>query len=228
MVSPVKVDASGYFLSYTLYHHASNIRRKRDFWTKDSQVYYKIKHKEKDLFFNLTLHQQLLSQSYILERRYGNYSSAKITPRLGTSCHLIGNVLEPDFRNGKAVISTCNGLVSSTDNFDFFMAIINFIKHKSIPQCPESCFKKWWHSWVSRESIILMSCSEALDEGWKMQQVTFTDHSYRQWCETVKLSKVFSAVWLLNWDNCARASHSGNLLLPWNCFKACVCWIRCR
>ncbi|XP_061471927.1 A disintegrin and metalloproteinase with thrombospondin motifs 12 isoform X2 [Rhineura floridana] len=77
---------------------------------KDSKVYYKIKHKEKDLFFNLTLQQGLLSKSYILERRHGNYSGAQIIQRLETSCHLIGTVVQPDFRNGKAVISTCNGL----------------------------------------------------------------------------------------------------------------------
>ncbi|XP_062984240.1 A disintegrin and metalloproteinase with thrombospondin motifs 12 [Elgaria multicarinata webbii] len=110
VVSPEKVNADGRFLSYSVHHHASNVRRKRDVSRKDSKVYYKIKHKEKDLFFNLTLHQGLLANNYILERRYGNYTGAKIIPRLETSCHLIGTVLQSDSRNGKAAISTCNGL----------------------------------------------------------------------------------------------------------------------
>ncbi|XP_060092579.1 A disintegrin and metalloproteinase with thrombospondin motifs 12 [Heteronotia binoei] len=109
VVSPAKVDADGHFLSYSLPHHTSNARRKRDLRRKD-KVYYKIKHTEKDLFFNLTLHQGLLSNSYILERRYGNYTRAKIVPHTGTSCHFIGTVLRSDARNGMAVISTCSGL----------------------------------------------------------------------------------------------------------------------
>nr|XP_056705042.1 A disintegrin and metalloproteinase with thrombospondin motifs 12 [Euleptes europaea] len=110
VVSPAKVDAEGHFLSYSLHHHTSNARRKRDLRRKDNMVYYKIKHKEKDLFLNLTLHQGLLSDHYILERRYGNYTRAKIVPHAGTSCHLIGTVLESDSRNGTALISTCRGL----------------------------------------------------------------------------------------------------------------------
>ncbi|XP_042307865.1 A disintegrin and metalloproteinase with thrombospondin motifs 12 [Sceloporus undulatus] len=110
VVSPAKVSADGHFLSYSLHHNASNVRRKRDFRRKDCKVYYKIKYKEKYLFLNLTLHQGLLSNNYILERRYGNYASAKIVPHLEISCHHIGTVLHPDFGNGKAAISTCSGL----------------------------------------------------------------------------------------------------------------------
>ncbi|XP_053153473.1 A disintegrin and metalloproteinase with thrombospondin motifs 12 [Hemicordylus capensis] len=110
VVSPAKVNSDGHFLSYSLDHHASNVRRKRDFRRKENRVYYKIKHKEKDLFFNLTLHQGLLSNNYILERRYGNYTDAKIVPHLGTSCHLVGTVFQTNSRNGRAAISTCNGL----------------------------------------------------------------------------------------------------------------------
>nr|XP_028604080.1 A disintegrin and metalloproteinase with thrombospondin motifs 12 isoform X1 [Podarcis muralis] len=110
VVSPAKVDAAGKFLSYNLHHHASTVRRKRDIRKKDSQVYYKIKHKDKDLFFNLTLRQGLLSNNYILERRSGNYSRAKMVQRSETSCHLTGTVVQPDFKTGKAAISTCNEL----------------------------------------------------------------------------------------------------------------------
>lgn len=112
MVIPAKVDADGRFLSYSLHHQASNIKRKRDFGRKDNKVYYKIKHKEKELFFNLTLNQGLLSNNYILERRHGNYTGAKIIPHLGSACHLIGTVSQPDSVSWRAAISTCNGLVS--------------------------------------------------------------------------------------------------------------------
>uniref|UniRef100_A0A8D2L4F7 ADAM metallopeptidase with thrombospondin type 1 motif 12 n=1 Tax=Varanus komodoensis TaxID=61221 RepID=A0A8D2L4F7_VARKO len=110
VVTPVKVTADGHFLSYSLHHHASNDRRKRDLRRKDNKVYYKIKHKEKDLFFNLTLHQGLLSNNYILERRYGNYTGAKVIPHLETSCHFTGTVLQTHFWNGRTAVSACTGL----------------------------------------------------------------------------------------------------------------------
>ncbi|XP_039204980.1 A disintegrin and metalloproteinase with thrombospondin motifs 12-like [Crotalus tigris] len=110
VVSPERVDGYGHFLSYHLNHHASNFRGKRDSKRRDSKSYYKIRHKNKDLFFNLTLHQELLSNNYVLEKHYGSYLGAKILPRVATSCHLIGMVMDSDSRNGRAVISTCNGL----------------------------------------------------------------------------------------------------------------------
>lgn len=112
MVGPTKVDANGCFLSYNLQHHTSSARRKRDLSQKENFVYYKISHKEKNLFFNLTVNEEFLSNNYVLERRYGNYTGAKVVPRSGTSCHFIGVVLHPDDGHGTAVISTCNGLVS--------------------------------------------------------------------------------------------------------------------
>lgn len=124
MVGPTKVNASGHFLSYSLHHHTSDARRKRDFSRKENLVYYKINHKKKDLFFNLTVHQGFLSASYVLERRHGNHTGAKIVPHSGTSCHFIGTVFQPNSGNGPAVISTCNGLVSDVilhgDDFDLF------------------------------------------------------------------------------------------------------------
>ncbi|XP_019387472.1 PREDICTED: A disintegrin and metalloproteinase with thrombospondin motifs 12 isoform X2 [Crocodylus porosus] len=110
VVGPTKVDASGCFLSYSLQHHTSNARRKRDLSQNENFVYYKISHKEKNLFFNLTVNEEFLSNNYVLERRYGNYTGAKVVPRSGTSCHFTGMVLHPDDGHGTAVISTCNGL----------------------------------------------------------------------------------------------------------------------
>ncbi|XP_066471221.1 A disintegrin and metalloproteinase with thrombospondin motifs 12 [Tiliqua scincoides] len=127
VVSPAKVDADGSFLSYSLHHQASNVRRKRDFRRKDSKVYYKIKHKEKELFFNLTVNQGLVSNNYILERRHGNYTGAKIVPHLRASCHLIGSVLQPDSKSGRAAISTCSGLTGyfHLPDGDYFIEPVN-------------------------------------------------------------------------------------------------------
>uniref|UniRef100_A0A663FGU7 ADAM metallopeptidase with thrombospondin type 1 motif 12 n=1 Tax=Aquila chrysaetos chrysaetos TaxID=223781 RepID=A0A663FGU7_AQUCH len=110
VVDPARVDASGHFLSFDLHHHISNTRKKRDLSKKENLVYYKINHKEKDLFFNLTVHLGFLSHNYVVERRRGNHTSAKIATRSGVPCHFIGTVLQPGSESGTAAISTCYGL----------------------------------------------------------------------------------------------------------------------
>lgn len=112
VVDPARVDASGHFLSFNLHHHISNTRKKRDLSKKENVVYYKINYEEKDLFFNLTVHKGFLSHNYVVERRRGNHTSAKIATRLGVPCHFIGTVLQPGSGSGPAAISTCSGLVS--------------------------------------------------------------------------------------------------------------------
>lgn len=112
VVEPARVDASGHFLSFNLHHHISNTRKKRDLSKKENVVYYKINHEEKDLFFNLTVHAGFLSHNYIVERRRGNHSNAKIATRSGVPCHFIGTVLQRGSGSGTAAISTCDGLVS--------------------------------------------------------------------------------------------------------------------
>ncbi|XP_030048871.1 A disintegrin and metalloproteinase with thrombospondin motifs 12 [Microcaecilia unicolor] len=109
VVTPVKVDETGHFLSYNLYHHFSRTRRKRELHGKES-LYYKINHRGKELFFNLTINEGLLSGNYILERRYGNHTGGKNVPHSGASCHLTGTVLQPSVGTGSAAISTCSGL----------------------------------------------------------------------------------------------------------------------
>lgn len=110
VVDPARVDASGHFLSFDLHHHISNTRKKRDLGKKENLVYYKINHKGKDLFFNLTVHLGFLSHNYVVERRHGNHTSAKIATRSGVPCHFIGTVLQPGSESGTAAISTCYGL----------------------------------------------------------------------------------------------------------------------
>ncbi|XP_044132344.1 A disintegrin and metalloproteinase with thrombospondin motifs 12 isoform X2 [Bufo gargarizans] len=108
LVDPVKVDEYGNFLSYTLTHHERLKRRKRDI--RSEKVHYRIRQGTKDLYLNLTVNERFLSDNYILERRTGNQSGVRITPRSGLSCHLTGTVQEPDIGIGYAAISTCNGL----------------------------------------------------------------------------------------------------------------------
>ncbi|XP_065511973.1 A disintegrin and metalloproteinase with thrombospondin motifs 12 isoform X3 [Caloenas nicobarica] len=110
VVNPARVDASGNFLSFNLHHHISNTRKKRDLSKKENVIYYKINYKEKDLFFNLTVHVGFLSHNYVVERRRGNYTSAKIATGLGVPCHFIGTVLHPGSGSGTAAVSACNGL----------------------------------------------------------------------------------------------------------------------
>ncbi|XP_051499409.1 A disintegrin and metalloproteinase with thrombospondin motifs 12 [Apus apus] len=110
VVDPARVDASGHFLSFNLHHHISNTRKKRDSNKKENVVYYKINHEEKDLFFNLTVHMGFLSHNYIVERRRGNHTSAKIAAGSGVPCHFIGTVLQLGSGSGTAAISACNGL----------------------------------------------------------------------------------------------------------------------
>ncbi|KAJ7397007.1 hypothetical protein BTVI_139472 [Pitangus sulphuratus] len=110
VVDPARVDASGHFLSFNLHHHISNTRKKRDLGKNENVVYYKISHEEKDLFFNLTVHVGFLSHNYVVERRRGNHTSAKIATHSGAPCHFLGTAWQPGFESGTAAISTCNGL----------------------------------------------------------------------------------------------------------------------
>nr|XP_010975927.1 A disintegrin and metalloproteinase with thrombospondin motifs 12 isoform X2 [Camelus dromedarius] len=110
LVAPVRVDASGHFLSYGLYHLVSSSRRKRDLDDPEDRVYYRILHEEKDLLFNLTVNQGLCSKNYIVERRYGNLSHVKMEASSGPPCHLRGTVLQQGTRVGTAALSACHGL----------------------------------------------------------------------------------------------------------------------
>ncbi|KAM9694241.1 A disintegrin and metalloproteinase with thrombospondin motifs 12 [Trichechus inunguis] len=123
VVGPVRVDASGNFISYGLHRPITSSRWKRDLDGPDDQVYYRISHEEKDLFFNLTVHREFLSSSYIVERRYGNLSHVKMAPSSGPPCHLRGTVLQQGTRIGTAALSACHGLTGffQLPHGDFFI-----------------------------------------------------------------------------------------------------------
>lgn len=112
VVHPARVDAGGHFISFNLHHHISSPRKKRDLGKSENVVYYKINHEEKDLFFNLTVHMGFLSHNYVVERRRGNHTTAKISTHSGVPCHFLGTAWQPGSGSGTAAISTCSGLVS--------------------------------------------------------------------------------------------------------------------
>ncbi|GAB5567343.1 A disintegrin and metalloproteinase with thrombospondin motifs 12 isoform X1 [Prionailurus iriomotensis] len=123
VVAPVRVDASGHFLSHGLRHPITSDRRKRDLDGPEDRVYYRISHEEKDLFFNLSVNQGFLSKSYIVERRYGNLSRVKMVASSAPPCHLRGTVLQQGTRIGVAALSTCQGLTGffHLPHGDFFI-----------------------------------------------------------------------------------------------------------
>lgn len=112
VVGPVQVDANGHFLSYGLHHPVTSSRKKRATGGSEDQVYYRISHEEKDLFFNLTVNREFLSNGYIVERRHGNLSHVKMVASSGPPCHLRGTVLQEGTKIGTAALSACQGLVS--------------------------------------------------------------------------------------------------------------------
>ncbi|XP_075831992.1 A disintegrin and metalloproteinase with thrombospondin motifs 12 isoform X1 [Microtus pennsylvanicus] len=123
VVGPVQVDASGHFLSYGLHHPVTSGRRKRAAGGSEDQVYYRISHEEKDLFFNLTVNREFMSNGYVVERRYGNLSQVTMVTSSGSPCHLRGTVLQQGTTIGTAALSACQGLtgVFHLPHGDFFI-----------------------------------------------------------------------------------------------------------
>lgn len=107
----MKIDVDGQFISHSLSHHFRGGRIKRDLRPQlKEQVYYKVSYKGRDLIFNLTVNDNLVSNDYILEKRNGSLNSTEHRSTEGNSCHLLGTVKDSGAR-GIAAISTCKGLV---------------------------------------------------------------------------------------------------------------------
>uniref|UniRef100_A0A8C7SP64 ADAM metallopeptidase with thrombospondin type 1 motif, 12 n=1 Tax=Oncorhynchus mykiss TaxID=8022 RepID=A0A8C7SP64_ONCMY len=111
MVHPVKVDSDGQFLSHSLAHRFERVRHKRDLGTLEGRVYYKVTYKGRNLFFNLTVNNYLVSNKYVLEWRNGSLNRTEHRTTGENACHLIGTVTDPTNARGTAAISTCEGLV---------------------------------------------------------------------------------------------------------------------
>uniref|UniRef100_A0A8C7HKF8 Fibroblast growth factor 10-like n=1 Tax=Oncorhynchus kisutch TaxID=8019 RepID=A0A8C7HKF8_ONCKI len=111
MVHPVKVDSDGQFLSHSLAHRFERVRHKRDLGPLEGRVYYKVTYKGRNLFFNLTVNNYLVSNKYVLEWRNGSLNRTEHRTTGENACHLIGTVTDPTNARGTAAISTCEGLV---------------------------------------------------------------------------------------------------------------------
>ncbi|XP_027724545.1 A disintegrin and metalloproteinase with thrombospondin motifs 12 [Vombatus ursinus] len=158
VVGPVKVNATGHFVSHALHHHApsvGNARRRRDLEHRDDRVYYKIAHEDKDLFFNLTVNRGFLFNNYILERRYGNLTGAQMESHSGSSCHFHGTVLQSGVGDGTTALSACKGLTGffRLPHGDYFIEPVKMhrlVEGKLHPHIiykrqihPDSLRKKW-------------------------------------------------------------------------------------
>ncbi|XP_050996221.1 A disintegrin and metalloproteinase with thrombospondin motifs 7 [Acomys russatus] len=121
IVHPVRVDAGGSFLSYELWPRAL---RKRDVSaTQASSAFYQLQYQGRELFFNLTTNPYLLAPGFVSEiRRHSNLSHVHIRTHAPT-CHLLGDVQDPELEGGFAAISTCDGLrgVFQLSNEEYFI-----------------------------------------------------------------------------------------------------------
>lgn len=81
----------------------------------EERVYYKVNYKGRDLVFNLTVNNYLVSNDYILERRNGSVNRTEHRTTGENACHLIGTVTDSTNARGTAAISTCEGLVRNQD-----------------------------------------------------------------------------------------------------------------
>ncbi|XP_069483191.1 A disintegrin and metalloproteinase with thrombospondin motifs 12 [Ambystoma mexicanum] len=147
VVDPVEVDAGGQVLSFSPHHRSANTRPKRDLRAKEPFAYYRIKLKEETLLLNLTVNQRFLSDNYILEKRRGNHSGAKIKSHDKASCHFLGTVLQRGAAQGPAAISTCNGLVGyfKLSDGDYFIEPIRRYPTAMGAQQPHIIYKRHSH-----------------------------------------------------------------------------------
>lgn len=121
IVHPVRVDAGGSFLSYELW---PRVLRKRDVsTTQASSAFYQLQYQGRELLFNLTTNPYLMAPGFVSEiRRHSTLGHAHIQTSVPT-CHLLGDVQDPELEGGFAAISACDGLrgVFQLSNEDYFI-----------------------------------------------------------------------------------------------------------
>lgn len=108
---PVRVDAEGVFLSYDLW---PRVLRKRALSAYPAvRAFYELQFRGRALRFHLAANTRLLAPGFVSEtRRRGGLGSTHIRTRVPT-CHLLGEVQDPELEGGMAAISACDGLVST-------------------------------------------------------------------------------------------------------------------
>uniref|UniRef100_A0A8C3V4N3 ADAM metallopeptidase with thrombospondin type 1 motif 12 n=1 Tax=Catharus ustulatus TaxID=91951 RepID=A0A8C3V4N3_CATUS len=193
VVHPARVDASGHFLSFNLHHHISSPRKKRDLEKSENVVYYKINHEEKDLFFNLTVHMGFLSHNYVVERRRGNHTRAKISTHSGVPCHFLGTAWQPGSGSGTAAISTCSGLTGyfRLPHGDYFIEPIKKHPQKEGTPHPHIVYgANNLQNALRRRRAILMEKEQHRRERWEqnhaaVRRVSRRSVSKERWVETL-------------------------------------------
>ncbi|XP_027266763.1 A disintegrin and metalloproteinase with thrombospondin motifs 7 isoform X1 [Cricetulus griseus] len=122
IVHPVRVDAGGSFLSYELW--PPRVLHKRDVSaTQASSAFYQLQYQGRELLFNLTTNPYLLAPGFVSEiRRRSSLGQMHIRTHVPT-CHLLGDVQDPELEGGFAAISACDGLrgVFQLSNEDYFI-----------------------------------------------------------------------------------------------------------
>lgn len=118
IVHPVRVDASGSFLSFELWPRVLN-RREMSARPRAAPTFYELQFQGRAVRFNLSANTQLLAPGFVVEtRRRGGLGQVSI--RAGAwapACHLLGHVQDSEAQGsqdlpGHAAISACDGLVS--------------------------------------------------------------------------------------------------------------------
>ncbi len=121
------MDGDGNFISYSLSHHFSDRRHKRDLNSAERQVYYKLNYKGQEFTLSLTTNDNLLSNEYVLEKHNGSLTEKQSQTSGSGACHLIGTVSDGNVQ-GTAAISTCEGLVRNIwFNLSVLLHIMQFI-----------------------------------------------------------------------------------------------------
>lgn len=121
---PEKVDGNGMLISYSLSHHFTDGRHKRDLNSAERRVFYKLNYKGQEFTLNLTTNDNLLSNEYVLKKHNRSLTEKRSQTSGNLACHLIGTVMDGN-EQGTAAISTCEGLVRL--NLSILLCIMQFI-----------------------------------------------------------------------------------------------------
>uniref|UniRef100_A0A9J8AQG5 ADAM metallopeptidase with thrombospondin type 1 motif, 12 n=1 Tax=Cyprinus carpio carpio TaxID=630221 RepID=A0A9J8AQG5_CYPCA len=96
-------------ISYSLSHHFTDGRHKRDLNSAERRVFYKLNYKGQEFTLNLTTNDNLLSNEYVLKKHNRSLTEKRSQTSGNLACHLIGTVMDGN-EQGTAAISTCEGL----------------------------------------------------------------------------------------------------------------------
>uniref|UniRef100_A0A8C0Y3V8 ADAM metallopeptidase with thrombospondin type 1 motif, 12 n=1 Tax=Cyprinus carpio carpio TaxID=630221 RepID=A0A8C0Y3V8_CYPCA len=111
-------------ISYSLSHHFTDGRHKRDLNSAERRVFYKLNYKGQEFTLNLTTNDNLLSNEYVLKKHNRSLTEKRSQTSGNLACHLIGTVMDGN-EQGTAAISTCEGLVRL--NLSILLCIMQFI-----------------------------------------------------------------------------------------------------